>query len=163
MGCAGCRSVRRVAKAQRTRSDRPRRARVLSAYADRTVLSAVGRDVRIPAGSSQVTVSYHLQGSAQGRTETVGSGADRGERFGEGLLNRRGADAEFACDLAAVHYERLLELVLHLQEFAHGRVDEGNGAQQRQWHGAEFGPALARVWVDDVDELPRGAGGGVVG
>ena len=46
-------------------------------------------------------------------------------------------DAELVGDLAAVDDEGLLELVLHLEEFAHGGVDQAEGAQQqrRAWRG----------------------------
>jgi hypothetical protein len=78
------------------------------------------------------------------------------------LVDRGRLDAELARDLAAVHDERFLEQVLHLAEFPHGGVDQSDRAQHQRWHGAKFGTGLPSALVDDVDELPGGAGVGVV-
>ena len=43
-----------------------------------------------------------------------------GEGVGQGLLDRRSVHAEGVGDLAAVDDEGLGELVLHLEQFAHG-------------------------------------------
>ena len=43
---------------------------------------------------------------------------------------RGGANAELVRDLAGVDDERLFELVLHLEELAHGGVEHAEGPQK---------------------------------
>src|SRR4029453_13720884 len=86
-----------------------------------------------------------------------------GDGVVEGLVDGSGSNAELVRDLAGVDDERLLELVLHLEELAHGGVEQAGGPQEEWGYAAESGAGLACVPVDEFDELPRGAGVGVVG
>src|SRR3954451_20606137 len=82
---------------------------------------------------------------------------------GEGLFDRGGLDAELAGDLAAVDDERLVELVLHLDQLPQDGVDHAQCPEQHRRHGAELAGRAAGVPVHDVDQLAGGAGVGVVG
>ena len=56
-----------------------------------------------------------------------------------------------------------VELILHLEQLANGRVDQAQGAQDERGQGSELAAGSAGVPVGDVDELSGGAGVGVVG
>jgi hypothetical protein len=72
-------------------------------------------------------------------------------------------DLQLGRDLGAVDDERLLELILQLQQFPDGGVEDANGSQEQRRGAAELGAGLAGEAVDDLDELAGGSGVGVVG
>jgi hypothetical protein len=62
-----------------------------------------------------------------------------GEAVAEGLVDGSCSNAELVRDLAGVDDERLLELVLHLEELAHGGVEQAEGPQEEWGQAAESG------------------------
>src|SRR5215216_5222787 len=55
-------------------------------------------------------------------------GSVGGQGVGQGLVQRGGVDVELGRDLGAVDDEGLLELILQLEQFPHGRVDDAKGS-----------------------------------
>jgi hypothetical protein len=62
-------------------------------------------------------------------------------------------DIQLGGDLGAVDDEGLLELILQLEQFPDGRVDDPETAQKECWGAAELGLGLAGELVDGVDQL----------
>src|SRR6185312_4729537 len=90
-------------------------------------------------------------------------GAVGGQGAGQGLVQRGGVDVQLGGDLGAVDDEGFLELVLQLEQFPDRGVGDAQGSQEECWGAAEFGFGLAGQPVDDLDQLARGPGVGVVG
>jgi hypothetical protein len=65
-------------------------------------------------------------------------------------------DIQLGGDLGAVDDEGLLELILQLEQFPDGRVDDPETAQKEGWGAAKLGLGLASELVDGVDELAGG-------
>jgi hypothetical protein len=57
-------------------------------------------------------------------------------------------DIELGRDLGAVDDEGFLELILQLDQFPDGGVDDPQGSQQQRWGAAELGAGLAGELVD---------------
>jgi hypothetical protein len=62
-------------------------------------------------------------------------------------------DLQLGGDLGAVDDEGFQELLLQLEQFPDGGVDDPDGTQQQWWGAAEFGLGLAGELVDGVDQL----------
>jgi hypothetical protein len=76
------------------------------------------------------------------------------------VLERRGRDSEQAADLGAVDEERLLELVLHLEQLANGGVGQGYDAQQQGMDPEEPGVGVRLVGVAEHAGGDVGQGSG---
>src|SRR6266511_5350706 len=134
------------------------RADVVAFGASMLLLSSIGRWTP-PQGTRLVDLLSVLRSPGG----LLCWGAVGGQGVGQGLVQWGGVGTQLGGDLAAVDDEGLLELVLQLDQFPHGGVDDPEGSQQQHWGATKLGAGLAGEPVDAVDQLAGGPGLRVVG